>query len=136
MSSKQEITFTEDPSLYFAPETLKNCLLTWLVPGLGYWLTGRKKTALIMSLALYAALLFGIFLGGDLYGFSGEGKIRGIGAFCQMGMGLPYMLCNWFMSRATPLSFSYDYGTNYFLIAGMLNWLSVLDVFDISVKRK
>lgn len=126
----------EDTSLFLAPATLKNCFLNWLVPGLGYWLLGRKRECLIMASALGVAFLLAIFQGGDLFDFSGEGKIRGIGAFCQLGMGFPYILAKLFLGRGTPLNTTYDYGTNYFLIAGMINWLAVLDIFDISVKRK
>ena len=140
VSEKHVATYSEDPSLFFSPVTIRNCLLTWLIPGLGYWLAGRKKTGLIMTVSLFTAFVLGVLLGGDLYPISlsgaEEGKIRAVGAFCQAGMGAPYMLAKAFMSRGTPLNITYDYGTNYFLIAGMINWLSIMDVFDISVKRK
>ncbi len=115
---------------------IKSCFLAWLVPGLGYWLVGRKREAFIVGGSLFIAILMGFILAGDLFSFSGEGKLRSIGAFCQLGTGLPHLLAKMFLGRATPLSTTYDYGTNYFLIAGMLNWLAVMDVFDLAVKRK
>ncbi len=136
MGKKVEATQVEDNSLFLAPATLRNCALTWLVPGSGYWLTGRKRSFQIVVLCLYVAFIMGIIQGGDLYPFSGEGNIRSIGAFCQMGMGAPYLLVKLFIERGSPLNPTYDYGSGYFLIAGMLNWLSVIDIFDVSVKRK
>ncbi len=136
MSEQAPALPKEDPSLYFAPQTIRNVVLTWLVPGLGYWLLGRKKAAIIMTSILYGGFLLAVILGGDLYPFSGEGFIRRIGSVCQLGMGLPYLLAQLSMDRGTPLSLTYDYGTNYFLITGMINWLATFDVFDISVKRK
>ena len=136
MSEKQK-TATTSSSLMFAPQTLLNCFLTWLVPGLGYWRLGRKKSFYIVSGLLFLAILMGVILGGDIFPLSQEeGKLRMLGSYCQMGMGLPFVLAKMFMDRGSPLSVTYDPGTAYFLIAGMLNWLAVMDVFDISVKRK
>lgn len=125
-----------DPQLFFAPETIRNCVAAWLVPGLGYYLLGKKQTALMIAVCLYLAFLLGIFLGGDLYVLGAEGKIRSLGALCQTGFGVPYMLAKLLLDRGSPLNITYDYATNYFLIAGMINWLVVMDVFDYSVKRK
>jgi hypothetical protein len=130
------VPFTEDRSLFFSPITIKHCLLNWAIPGLGYWMIGRKKEGMIISGALFIGILIGVIQGGDLYPFMGEDWLRGIGAVCQVGMGIPWVLAKLFMSRGTPLDITYDYGTNYFLIVGMLNWLGVIDIFDISVKRK
>jgi len=126
----------QDSSLFFHKETIKRCFLNWLIPGLGYFLNGRKRAWILMTSCVWIAFLMGIFLQGDLYPWGGEGKIRGVGAICQMGMGLPYFLAKMFVDRGSPLSLTYDYGTNYLLIAGMINWLAVMDNFDIAVKRK
>ena len=135
LSEKQEVVYSEDPSLFFSPVTIRNCVLAWLVPGLGYWLTGRKKSCYVMAAALFTAFFLGILLGGDLFTMS-EGKIRQLGSLCQMGFGLPYFAAKALVERGSPLNLTYDYGTNYLLIAGMINWLAVMDVFDISVNRK
>lgn len=127
----------EDRSLFLAPATIRNCIAAWLVPGLGYFLTGRKKYGIIISVCIFTAVIMGVIQGGDLYPLgTDESNIRKIGSFCQLGMGLPYMLFSAVLARGTALSLTYDYGTTYFLVAGMLNWLAVMDVFDISVGRK
>lgn len=128
----------EDRSLFFAPNTIRNCVLTWVVPGLGYFLLGRKKSGIIMMTCLFSAMILGAILGGDFYPLlsGAEGWMRRFGSIFQLGMGIPYFITSALIDRGSPLSVSYDYGTNYFLIAGMINWLSVMDVFDISVKRK
>ena len=138
-NNEQTIVPGGDSSLYFHKNTIRNCVAAWLFPGAGYSLAGRRRNALIISIALVVAYLLGATLGGDLYNLSlsaPEGRIRFFGAVCQAGMGFLYFVAKLFMERGTPLSPTYDYGTSYFLIAGMINWLVVLDVFDISVKRK
>ena len=126
----------EDEQLFTAPETFKAVGCAWLVPGLGHWILGRKKNAYILCACIILSLLLGIYQGGDLFPFSGEGKFRAIGAFSQMGSGVFYFFARLVSERGTPLNVTYDFGTIYFLIAGMLNWLAVIDAFDISVKRK
>lgn len=138
MSEQAGATPIEDKSLFFHPHTLRNVLASWIIPGSGYFLTGNRKKGIIICVCLYAAYILGALLGGDLYSFdqAAEGRIRFAGALCQAGMGLPYMIFKFALERGTPLSLTYDYGTGYFLITGMINWLVVMDIFDISVKRK
>ena len=121
MAEREELMPRYDPSLVLAPQTLKNCFLAWLVPGLGYWLLDRKKSAVLISVCLYTAYFFAFLLGGDLYELTTEGKIRMLGTVCQSGMGIPYFLAKLGLDRGSPLNASYDYGTTYFLIAGMIN---------------
>lgn len=136
MSKQAEEFHKDDPTLFTAPQTIKTCLLSWVCPGLGHWSLGRKQRALMIGVSLWLSLLLGLIMGGDLYPITGEGIIRSVGSICQLGAGAPMLLIRMLVERGTPLSLTYDYGTNYFLIAGMLNWLAVIDSFDISVGRK
>lgn len=126
----------EDPTLFLSASTIKLVLLAWLIPGMGYYLLGRKRACLLISICVLTAFFMGIYLEGDLFPWGGEGKIRAIGSLCQLGAGIPYAIAKLFVDRGSPLSVTYDYGTNYLLIAGMINWLAVMDTFDIAVKRK
>lgn len=133
----QESLPKEDSKLYFAPQTLRNCFLAWLVPGLGHFFLGRKKSAAIIASCLVVAYLLAIFQGGQLFEFDwAEDKIRSLGFLCQAGMGVSFFWVKLIGINASPLGITYDYATTYFLIAGMINWLAVMDTFDISVNRK
>jgi len=126
----------EQTELFLDPKTIQAVVMAWVVPGLGHWTLGRKKNAVILFLCIAFSMILGCYLGGDLFPFSGEGKFRAIGAFSQMGSGVFYLISRLITERGTPLNVTYDYGTIYFLIAGMLNWLATIDCFDIAVKRK
>lgn len=126
----------EEKALFTSPDTIKVVGLAWLLPGAGHWFLGRKKNAVILFVAILVSMILGLYHGGDLFPFSGEGKFRMIGALSQAGSGVFYIISKLISVRGNPLNLTYDYGTIYFLIAGMLNWLAVIDSFDIAVRRK
>ena len=85
----------------------------------------------------------GLALGGHL--FSVSGKDQGFAILLQLlpmianiGVGLPYIVC-WilnvgFVEKAQLVTF--EYGNTFFLAAGLLNYLAMLDAFDIAAGRK
>jgi hypothetical protein len=121
-------------------------LAAWLVPGLGHLLQGRWVRALLVGGAVWLSYLGGLWMGGHL--FSVSGNEQGLSALLQvppmianLGSGILYIVCWLFgvgfaddpahAARAT-----YEYGNTFLLIAGLLNYLAMLDAFDISAGRK
>lgn len=84
-------------------------------------------------------------MGGHLFTYSGEEQ--GFSALLQvppmianLGSGLLYIVC-WMMGIGSddPLQAAratYEYGNTFLLIAGLLNYLAMLDAFDIFAGRK
>ncbi len=59
----------------------------------------------------------------------------------DMGMGLPYLVCliadlGFRIEPAQAARITFEYGNTFLAVAGALNLLSALDVFDIAVGRK
>lgn len=120
--------------------------LAWLVPGFGHLLQGRWVRALLLGGAVWACFLGGLWMGGHL--FVVTGNEQGLAALLQvppmianLGSGILYLVC-WFFNvgfsddpihaaRAT-----YEYGNTFLLVAGLLNYLAMLDAFDIAAGRK
>ena len=118
----------------------------WLFPGVGHLLQGKWMRALILGGAVWISFIGGLLMGGHL--FSLAGSEPGSSALLQvppmianLGSGLLYIAC-WVLgigfstdpqmaARAT-----YEYGNTFLLIAGLLNYLAMLDAFDISAGRK
>ena len=118
----------------------------WLLPGLGHLLQGKWVRAILLGGAVWACFLAGLWMGGHLFIMSGNEQ--GSSALLQLppmianlGTGLLYGFC-WFSgvglsddsihaARAT-----YEYGNTFLLIAGLLNYLAMLDAFDIAAGRK
>jgi hypothetical protein len=118
----------------------------WAVPGAGHFLQGRWVKGLTVASAVCGMFLVGLLFGGHLFGLNGGGE--GASSLLQLppmianlGTGLLYLLC-WasntgfsdsaeFARRAT-----FEYGNTFLLAAGLLNYLAMLDAFDIAAGRK
>ena len=121
-------------------------IAAWLVPGLGHVVLGRLTRALLLGGAVWVSFISGLLMGGHL--FIVKADDQGTSALYQLppmianlGAGLLYIGC-WFFgtgfsddivnaARAT-----YEYGNTFLLIAGLLNYLAMLDAFDIAAGRK
>ncbi len=121
-------------------------LAGWLVPGLGHLLQGRWGRALLLGGTVWLCFLSGLWMGGHL--FSVGGNEQGLSALLQLppmianlGSGILYVV-SWFFSvgfvddPAHAALATYEYGNTFLLVAGLLNYLAMLDAFDIAAGRK
>lgn len=118
-------------------------LAAWAVPGLGHLLQRRWARALLLGGAVWAMFFTGLWLGGHLFRL-GPGD-QGLSALLQLlpmsanaGAGLLYISC-WltntgFAEQAQRIT--YEYGNTFLLVAGLLNYLAMLDAFDLAAGRK
>jgi hypothetical protein len=118
----------------------------WFFPGAGHLLQGHWGRAILVGGTIWVCFVSGLMMGGHLFKYSGAEQ--GLSALLQippmianLGTGVLYLVC-WLRdlgfaddpqqaARAT-----YEYGNTFLLIAGLLNYLAMLDAFDISVGRK
>ena len=115
----------------------------WAVPGLGHLLQRRWLRGCLLGGAVWIMFLLGLSLGGHLFGVSS--KDQGLSAMLQvlpmianLGSGLLYVFC-WltntgFVEKAQLVTS--EYGDKFLLVAGLLNYLAMLDAFDIAAGRK
>jgi hypothetical protein len=118
-------------------------LAAWAIPGLGHLLQRRWVRGVLLGGAVWVMFFTGLWLGGHLFRMSGTDQ--GISAWLQLlpmsanfGAGLLYIFC-WltntgFAENAQVVT--YEYGNTFLLVAGLLNYLAMLDAFDIAAGRK
>lgn len=118
-------------------------LAAWAVPGAGHLLQKRWTRGLLLGGAVWVMFLTGLWLGGHLFMVTpGD---QGLSRFLQVlpmianaGSGLPYLACwvtnSGFTENAQTMT--YEYGNTFLLVAGLLNYLAMLDAFDIKAGRK
>jgi len=118
--------------------------LGWAVPGLGHLLLKKYDRAAVFFFSIVAMTTLGLAMGGKLYSPPFE---RGQGSFVtllhllgflgDLGAGALFFVARFldlgqeYMNRALG-----DYGTVFFLCAGLLNLLTALDAYDVAVGKK
>ncbi len=117
--------------------TLAICSGAWLVPGLGHILLGRWVRGLIFTACVASMFMLGIAMQGKLYDLAIQEPLQVFAFIANVGAGGPYILAEmWEKGIGTMTSTTYDYGTTFLWVSGLLNYLIVLDTFDIAQGRK
>jgi hypothetical protein len=118
----------------------------WAVPGAGHFLQGRWIRGAIIAAAVGGMFLTGLIFGGHLFGLGGGGEganrlLQLPPMIANLGTGFLYLLC-WASDTGFAETAEYarlatfEYGNTFLLVAGLLNYLAMLDAFDIAVGRK
>lgn len=110
---------------------------SWVLPGSGHYLLGRRARALGFLLIVFASIWIGVELDGTLYRIQADRPLTVLATFASMGMGLPYFVLRFaFGYEGQVVSPGHEYGSAFLLTAGLMNLLLVLDVWDILRRRK
>ncbi len=113
------------------------CVGAWLIPGLGHALYGKPRKAIILLVILTFMFVCGLALGGRVFPFAGPEPLVWLAAAAQWGLGAPRLVAaitGW--GPGNVVAATYEYGNTFLIVAGLLNSLAVLDVFDLGVGRK
>ena len=109
----------------------------WLVPGLGHVYLKRPLRGIAFFALVIASVLIGCRLLGNLYTPVPGQPLTLLATLGAMGMGFPYFLLRYGLHyQGEIMGASYEYGTAFLLTAGLMNWLLVLDAFDIVRGKK
>lgn len=119
------------------PSVALACAGAWLVPGLGHMLYGKPRKAIVLLVVLTFMFVCGLSFGGRIFPFAGAEPLVWLAAAAQWGLGAPRLLVavtGW--GAGDVVAATYEYGNTFLIVAGLLNALSVLDVYDIGMGRK
>lgn len=117
-------------------------VLSWFIPGSGYFLLGNIKRGLIIGGVIWLMFIIAILSGGAYYpGLKyEEGQLLYLlNIFARMGNGLGAVI-SLLLNMNPPADVAswaiFEYGGRFLEVAGLLNLLAIIDVFDIYSGRK
>jgi hypothetical protein len=109
----------------------------WIVPGLGHLLLRRWSKAAVYFLCVGSLALAGLAMRGGVFGASADDLFDRLGFFADLGAGIFYFLAHQLQAAGPDVAHATgDYGTRLFAAAGMLNFLAVLEAYDIGRGRE
>jgi hypothetical protein len=113
-------------------------VLAWLVPGLGHYYLGRRRTAIAFLALVAATFLAGLSFQGRLYTIEDGQPLTILATFAVYGAGVLNLAARALVENpvGTILVPTYEYGCAYLLTAGLMNLLLVLDAHDLATGKK
>ena len=113
------------------------CLAAWAIPGAGHLWMGRRQKGLVFLLALPAMFLIGLLLHGRIFSLELSEPLVGLAAIADVMAGAPWLIAKMMdAGSGTVTAVTYEYGNCFLIVAGLLNFLVILDAFDIGMGRK
>ena len=117
-------------------------VIAWFLPGFGHLMQGRWTRGAIIALVIWTMFVIAILSGGAHYPgfeFKDGALLYLLNVFARLGNGLGTLISFLFMSNPVPnvaALATFEYGGRFLEVAGLLNYLAVLDAFDIQIGRK
>ena len=117
-------------------------IISWLLPGAGHLLQKRFKRGLIVGAVVWGMFLIAVLSGGIYYPgfeFKDGALLYVLNIFARLGTGIGGLISFFLMTNA-PANIAqlatFEYGGRFLEIAGLLNYLAVMDAIDIHLGRK
>ncbi|HWK10058.1 MAG TPA: DUF6677 family protein [Vicinamibacterales bacterium] len=113
------------------------CIAAWLVPGAGHLLQRRTQKGIVFLIVLPLMFALGLMLNGRLFPLEVSDPLVFLGAIANRGVGVPYVIAKMLdLGTGLVTAVTYEYGNTFLMTAGLLNFLVILDAYDIAVGRK
>lgn len=117
-------------------------IIAWLFPGAGHLVQKRYVRGAIIAVLIWTMFVIAIVSGGAHYpgfDFKDGALLYLLNVFARFGNGLGALVS--FIMAGTPSPqvaalATFEYGGRFLEVAGLLNYLAVLDAADIAVGRK
>jgi hypothetical protein len=118
-------------------KTFSGCVAGAFIPGLGHALLGKWDRAVVFFGSIALMVVLGLHMQGRLFNPDFSDIFSILKFLADAGSGLLYWI-PWLrgMGVGDPTAYTYDYGNVFLYVAGLLNMLVVVDVFDIAMGRK
>lgn len=116
--------------------------LAWFIPGAGHIAVGDVKKGIIIGAVIWSMFIIAVLSGGAYYPgltFEEAALLYLLNGFARIGNGLGALI-SIFLNMNPPTNVAawgtFEYGGRFLEVAGLLNYLAIIDVFDIYLGRK
>ncbi|HTH37388.1 MAG TPA: DUF6677 family protein [Pyrinomonadaceae bacterium] len=117
-------------------------IAAWLFPGAGHLLQKRFNRGALLAISIWAMFIVGLWSGGAYYpgfDFKDGALLYLLNVFATFGNGLGDLIS--FLVSVEPAKdvaarATFEYGGRFLEVAGLLNYLAVIDAIDINLGRK
>jgi hypothetical protein len=120
-----------------AAKTAVVCVAGAMIPGLGHALLRKWDRAAVFFLCIAAMMIIGVQLDGRLFDPGFQDLFSLLKFIADAGCGLFYWI-PWTLGAGAgdPTAYTYNFANVFIYVAGLLNMLTIIDVFDIAMGRK
>jgi hypothetical protein len=95
------------------------------------------QKGVVFLVALTTMFGLGLLLQGRLFPFDLSEPLVALAAFANAGLGLPWIAGRAFgLGNGIVTAVTYEYGNTFLIVSGLLNFLVILDAFDVAMGRK
>lgn len=117
-------------------------LISWLLPGVGHIVQGRTVRGILIGTVVWAMFVVALLGGGAYYpGFAfKDGQLLYLlNVFAKLGNGLGAVIAH--LAASSPPKdvaawATFEYAGRFIEVAGLLNFLAVIDALDVHYGRK
>jgi hypothetical protein len=107
------------------------------VPGAAHVWLGRRQKGVVFFVVLSLMFAIGLMLEGRIFPFELSEPLVALAAIADIGIGVPWLLARMMGGGAgTVTAATFEYGNTFLIVSGLLNFLVMLDAFDIAMGRK
>ena len=118
-------------------KTIGVCVAGALIPGLGHAILGKWDRALVFLGSIACLFALGLYLQGRLFNPEFHTITAMLKFIANAGSGLFYWIALLSgLGEGDSTAYTYDYANVFLYVAGLLNMLVIVDVFDIAMGRK
>ena len=109
----------------------------WAVPGAAHLWLGRRQKGIAFVVMLPLMFLVGLGFHGRLFPFDVSEPLVALASIADFGLGVPFLLARMVGAGGGEVTaITYEYGNAFLIVAGLLNFLIMLDAYDIALGRK
>jgi hypothetical protein len=113
------------------------CIAGWILPGAGHLWLGRRQKGVVFLAALTLMFAMGLYLEGRIFPVQLSEPLVALAGVADAGLGLPYLVARVAgLGAGRVVAEAYEYGNTFLIVAGLMNFLVIIDAFDVALGRK